>query len=383
MPHNATTTKANNERRPLLFFHITNSFLNYKSKKKELMINTNRNWEINKEDNSLTIFVNPRIFPLSVVKKVAALLQEDYEVAISGDPDSDILIEIFSKKKTDFNGLARTFNDNLVRLSSEGVIVDSTDASLVTKIRGLTSSFIKSEKGNISKDSILQIGALLAAVGLGSISSEVVSANHCECSTCTSVCGEGCGGWCDPVDSGGQDCGCGDCGCGCCFPKGTSIVMYDGSIKSIEEIQIGDEVLSFDPVSQSYSSGAVKGLESPIVEGYLVINGGLLKITEEHPLFIQRKNGEKIWASFDPWKTWARSKMKVSKIEIGDCILHSTAMETGGILLFKEQWIQIASAHYVEGEVQTYNLKSVEGKSTFFADGFLVHNKYLGDKVVM
>jgi len=38
-------------------------------------------------------------------------------------------------------------------------------------------------------------------------------------------------------------------------------------------------------------------------------------------------------------------------------------------------WIKINDITYIEGAIQTYNLKTVEQYHTYFADGVLVHNK--------
>jgi len=43
-------------------------------------------------------------------------------------------------------------------------------------------------------------------------------------------------------------------------------------------------------------------------------------------------------------------------------------------VLTVDGWISIKRIEYFKEDVQTYNLKSVEG-NTFYADGVLVHNK--------
>ena len=74
---------------------------------------------------------------------------------------------------------------------------------------------------------------------------------------------------------------------GCCFPAGTLVTMFDGSKKCIEEIKIGDKILSYDAESQEYSSWFVKMLGQPTHPVYN-INNGQLRLTIDHPIFIKK-----------------------------------------------------------------------------------------------
>ncbi len=188
------------------------------------MSETNRNWEIEQEGKSLILFINPKIFPLSVVKKVASQFQTDHIVNIDGDPSSDILVRIFPRKGTDFDALAQQFNAALIELSAKDLNINAQDHSLVSRIRALVSSFIKEERGNISKESVIQIGALLAAIGIGGLAAKDVSATHCDCSTCGEFGGGGGGdaGNCrgsDPEPSCAGCCDTSSCDC-CCGGNG-------------------------------------------------------------------------------------------------------------------------------------------------------------------
>ncbi|MCD4759385.1 hypothetical protein K8R33_00670, partial [archaeon] len=144
-----------------------------------------------------------------------------------------------------------------------------------------------------------------------------------------------------------------------CFVKGTMVLMADGSQKRIEEIKVGDYVLG-----GKYNKAEVLELESPIREGYYIIDlidGTQLKVTNEHPIYA--RNSKCVgWASIEPRITYIDAKMSVSYLKD----MNELYTKTG--------WVSIESIKYVEGTVQTYNLKNVVG-NTFFAEGILVHNK--------
>ena len=143
-----------------------------------------------------------------------------------------------------------------------------------------------------------------------------------------------------------------------CFLAGTEVMMADLSFKYIEDIKVGDFVYGAKGKSK------VLELESPLREGYYNLNlvdGTKLQVTNEHPIYARNSKGSD-WASFSPKDTYRDSKLIVS--DLGK-------MEE--VYTF-EGWVLIKDYTYVKEEVQTYNLKSVEG-NTFFAEGILVHNK--------
>ena len=167
-----------------------------------------------------------------------------------------------------------------------------------------------------------------------------------------------------------------------CFLPGTLIVMSDGSSKPIEEINVGDEVMSMDlpglpdedlgylewkrftmrPMDDEDLEGLVKRTKSTAfvenlfydyMEGYYNINNGYLKVTAEHDLFT---------FDVDKWK-WCTAK------EISD------GFHSGMKLLdYTGELIAIDSIEWVDGEVEVINF-DVEPLDIYFAGGVLVHNK--------
>lgn len=166
-------------------------------------------------------------------------------------------------------------------------------------------------------------------------------------------------------------------GLNACFISGTLVLMANGTQKEIENIQVGDSVLSYNFQSKQIEAKKVIELVSPIHTKMVEIDftdGNKNLNTFDHPYFIKDKG----WASYDPDMTFEKYNLKVEKIENGDvCYLYKNEIlvET-----------QIDSLKEVTGNFQTYNLNNVEDNNNFFANGVLVHNKVtpqlIGNKYV-
>lgn len=150
-----------------------------------------------------------------------------------------------------------------------------------------------------------------------------------------------------------------------CFLPGTLITMGDGSQQPIENVKAGDKIVSYD---QNLNPVITKVLEteSPIRDDYYAIafeNGKELKVTDEHPLYVKSGKYEG-WGSIIPEAAMEDANIKTKKIGIGDSLLN-----------IEKKWIKIVNIKHVNEKVQTYNLKKVDKTNTFFAEGFLAHNK--------
>ncbi len=149
----------------------------------------------------------------------------------------------------------------------------------------------------------------------------------------------------------------------CCFPAGTLISMADGSEMPIEDVCVGDFVLSYDTSRGVFVSNVVKEVVSPVRDGVYSINDGLIRPTDDHPFYTRKVDGRVGWASIDPEKSEGGYLMSPMRLEVGDSIF-----TIGG------DWVTVDSIDFVSGPVQTFNLEDVSGSSNFFADGILVHN---------
>ena len=90
---------------------------------------------------------------------------------------------------------------------------------------------------------------------------------------------------------------------GSCFLEGTQVSTLGGE-KNIEEVGIGESVISINPENGVKSSTVVESLHKTNANGYyeiavLLANGKekVLKVTGEHPMFVRKRLP---WLSFAP-----------------------------------------------------------------------------------
>jgi RHS repeat-associated protein len=132
-----------------------------------------------------------------------------------------------------------------------------------------------------------------------------------------------------------------------CFLGGTPILMADGSTKSIEQVRIGDMVMSFDEKSLTKVPAKVTQMfDGETAKEYLLVNGHLM-VTPNHQVY--SKGG------------W----IEIGKAVPGDILLDRDLNE---VAIMKIEKITAQNA------VSVYNLE-VEGQHNYFAGGYLVHNK--------
>jgi uncharacterized protein YuzE len=150
---------------------------------------------------------------------------------------------------------------------------------------------------------------------------------------------------------------------GSCFPAGTKILMGDKSYKNIEDVEVGDFVISYDEESGENVVDLVVDLESPIREhmcGIVFEKGFELKLTNEHPVYTRES-----WKSIEPEETEKEnSDLIVKKLNVEDEVLFENS-----------EYGKIVSIDCWKENVQTYNLKSIRENNNFYADGVLAHNK--------
>jgi len=172
-----------------------------------------------------------------------------------------------------------------------------------------------------------------------------------------------------------------------CFTPDTKLTLVDGTQKEIQDLAIGDELLSMrmpnaqteeeHPVIASdvaYADYCIVELgESELVSAkiinmffdfadtYFLINGEI-KVTGEHPFFVKVPEGfylptkgqssEEFWA----WEY-------VRNLEVGQVMYDKDMNE-----------VPIDSIEEIEEEIEIVNI-DVDTNNTYFAEGILVHNK--------
>ncbi|MDA1060661.1 MAG: polymorphic toxin-type HINT domain-containing protein, partial [bacterium] len=138
-------------------------------------------------------------------------------------------------------------------------------------------------------------------------------------------------------------------GKGGCFTAETKILMADGTYKEIQDIEIGDIVLTKDhEFSGKLVAAKVSNTVSHFVSEYLVFNEDL-EVTDIHIVYV---NGG-----------WDMA----GNVKVGDSMLNKAGEE-----------VEISSIRKVVEPVWVYNFE-VDGKHTYFANDFYVHNDKGGD----
>ena len=135
---------------------------------------------------------------------------------------------------------------------------------------------------------------------------------------------------------------------GGCFTKGTQVLMANNTKKNIEDVAVGDSVLTYSgDDKQDMVSAKVLNTEDIVDNGYLVINEKL-HVTPNHILWV---NGD-----------WRQAGM----IQIGDTLRGVSGDE------------KVYSIEWRREETHVYNLE-IENYHTYIADGVWVHNNKGGD----
>lgn len=140
-----------------------------------------------------------------------------------------------------------------------------------------------------------------------------------------------------------------------CFIADTQVDMADGTKKNIQDVKIGD-VLKGET-----SNNTVVGFHRPTLDGKLYsFNGGRFFVTEEHPF----KTTEG-WKSINPKKTALENiGIEVTDLKVGDTLVTDHGLEKIYSIESKEE----------SKDTPLYNFK-LSGDHTYYADGYLVHNK--------
>jgi hypothetical protein len=166
------------------------------------------------------------------------------------------------------------------------------------------------------------------------------------------ICGDG-------ACSSGETCfscvsDCGDCDEWepSCFTAGTPITMADGSTKPIEQVRVGEEVLSWDEKSGALVAGAVEQtMVHPDSDRLVVVNDHLVT-TAEHPFWVDGR--------------W----VEAAQLAVGDALLRAEVGHASPLLVDA----MVTNLEARGGRATTYNF-TVSRFHDYFAGGVLVHNK--------
>ena len=125
--------------------------------------------------------------------------------------------------------------------------------------------------------------------------------------------------------------------------------MENGSTKNIEDVEVGDSIVSFDLKNNKTKVNKVLNIFSKKVDKIVIYefdNGGVLKSTLDHPIYVNGKG----WSSYDNSlsNTLYTLETPVQKIEIGDSI----KLMNGNVILEK--------ITLVDEETKVFNLSEID-----------------------
>jgi hypothetical protein len=142
-----------------------------------------------------------------------------------------------------------------------------------------------------------------------------------------------------------------------CFAGSTMVATPRGQ-RAIRELAIGDEIWSYDHVTCRFAIGRVTAVHrsSAAIRSIRTVNGVLRAVTDSHPLFVP-----------------ARSEfVAASAIAVSETLLHWDGDPESPPVkseVLGAEWPAPGDT------VEVFNLTVGGAYSTFFADGFFVHNK--------
>jgi hypothetical protein len=164
-------------------------------------------------------------------------------------------------------------------------------------------------------------------------------------------------------------CAC-NCNCStCCFPLDTEVAMGDGSTKAVQDVVVGDTVLS--PFGADVE--VLSQIVCPVQEGeitYLV--NGTTRMTREHLL-----RGESGWLAVDlqGYIGW-REKQMSEGLDAGIDPAQLKQAEVGDLILTLNGLVKIESIERITGKApETLMSLELTGSRSFFANGMAVESK--------
>jgi len=150
---------------------------------------------------------------------------------------------------------------------------------------------------------------------------------------------------------------------GPCFIAGTKIIMGDESTKNIEDVTVGETVMTSGDGGDFETNTVLEVMskDDQSTVKYTLSTGDEIEATIDHPIFTKNKG----YCSYSPTATLEENNgLGVGQIEVNDEVLFYSGLEG-----------TITSIDLQDTPKTVYNLRNVENNHNFFANGILVHNR--------
>lgn len=145
-----------------------------------------------------------------------------------------------------------------------------------------------------------------------------------------------------------------------CFAKGTKVQLANRLQKNIENLKVGDLVMSMDPKTSQLYTTRVEKLEKVIHHNlvtYKFESGLSITATQDHPFKIKNKG----WASLKPQQSRQyKGFEQVNIINIGDQFQTATGVE------------KLVDIEWLKGKQDTYTISKLSAGNSFIANGLVV-----------
>lgn len=145
----------------------------------------------------------------------------------------------------------------------------------------------------------------------------------------------------------------------CCFVAETMVTMFDLSQKRIDEVNVGDNIMTINGPEKVIGIG--EPLKNTLIK-YSFDDGSSITGTMDHPLFVLNKG----WASCHPNYSRYRYNIDTAQIKLKDKLL---SLQNKQKTLESFEIIHAAALLYIP----TYTLKTES--QTFYANDLLVHSE--------
>ncbi|MDR3169368.1 MAG: hypothetical protein LBU27_06525 [Candidatus Peribacteria bacterium] len=138
---------------------------------------------------------------------------------------------------------------------------------------------------------------------------------------------------------------------------GTQILMADGSLKAIETITTGDQLMGAHSINTVLIPLKIKWANRPLY----AINDSAYFVTESHPFMTTQG-----WKAIDVVAAKKENPdLEITPLVVGDVLI---TVDNG------QQLVERISIQTLPWTSFVYNFM-IDGDNTYYANGYLVHNK--------